>query len=463
MFINNSTYFTLEEAQLSTGGDAGTLQFVVRLNNGGSQAVDFNAYGVKVTDDSGLSYAARLTEQQSARVQPGENRDFRFTAQVPPGEKASQLKVDIVAWDYGSSSVSREVGGLHVANVAAEDTNVKRTVISLNEADSSLPQNATVSFTAGRSILVSEDGKSYLYTDVMARNLGSSNFKLPSAVKFRYKDSGGELYTASIQQGGDQTLLPKQDRRLVFKTEVPLAAANGDYTLETTYTKDSQDVVMGSLPLGPVSEAAKIGENVPYSLTSDSGLKMMAQKAVISTQDDGLHVQTTVTVSNYGSKVETPPRLSASYQFGTEGAAVSSADLAAHDTYISPQETENYYFYAILPSGVDPKTLSMALLENGTASSVSAPPKHRGLARPEPMAAIPAPAIVAVLARTAAAQAPAVQTAAAPPAPDQARAARAPGQAVPAAQALRVPPAAPVPATHQHPYRHPAAGLRFRW
>ncbi|UUZ84146.1 hypothetical protein LJK88_10625 [Paenibacillus sp. P26] len=177
VFINNSTYFTLEEARLSTGGDAGTLQFVVRLNNGGSQAVDFNAYGVKVTDDSGLSYAARLTEQQSARVQPGENRDFRFTAQVPPGEKASQLKVDIVAWDYGSSSVSREVGGLHVANVAAEDTNVKRTVISLNEADSSLPQNATVSFTAGRSILVSEDGKSYLYTDVMARNLGSSNFK----------------------------------------------------------------------------------------------------------------------------------------------------------------------------------------------------------------------------------------------------------------------------------------------
>ncbi|UUZ84147.1 hypothetical protein LJK88_10630 [Paenibacillus sp. P26] len=286
---------------------------------------------------------------------------------------------------------------------------------------------------------------------------------MPSAVKFRYKDSGGELYTASIQQGGDQTLLPKQDRRLVFKTEVPLAAANGGYTLETTYTKDSQDVVMGSLPLGPVSEAAKIGENVPYSLTSDSGLKMMAQKAVISTQDDGLHVQTTVTVSNYGSKVETAPRLSASYQFGTEGAAVSSADLAAHDTYISPQETENYYFYAILPSGVDPKTLSMALLENGTASSVSAPPKHRGLARPEPMAAIPAPAIVAVLARTAAAQAPAVQTAAAPPAPDQARAAAAPGQAVPAAQALRVPPAAPVPAAHQHPYRHPAAGLRFRW
>lgn len=371
VFINGSTYFTLEDALLSSGSESGTLQFVVRLNNGGDQPVDFNAYGIQVGDASGHRFAARLTEQQSARVKAGENRDFRFTAQVPPGETAEELTVNIVGWDYGSQALSRDIGGLHVGAVAGmQEEAGRRTTMSLNEVDATLPSNATVTLTAGRSLLVSDSGTRYLYADFDVRNIGASNYKLPSGLKLRFKDAAGELYTATAE-GTDQTLLPRQDRKLVLKTEIPLTTAGGDYTLEAYYTKDTQDVVIGSLPLGGITPTVKIGEAAPYSLTTNSGLSLTTDKAVISTQDDGLHVQTTVTVTNNGDKVEPLPQLSAMYQFGRDGSTVSSSDLAAHDSYISPKGSTTYYFYGVLPEGIDTNTLTIALWDNPSAATSS--------------------------------------------------------------------------------------------
>lgn len=108
VYISNSSYFTLNQAALSSS----SLQFSVLLHNGESQSIDFNQYGVRVTDQAGHSYTAKLSEKKSASVLPGQDQSFRFYANLPAGETADQLKVDVFRWDFGKADFMNHLGDL---------------------------------------------------------------------------------------------------------------------------------------------------------------------------------------------------------------------------------------------------------------------------------------------------------------------------------------------------------------
>lgn len=66
VYISSASYFTISQAALSSS----SLQFAVSLHNGDQNAIDFNQYGVRVTDTTGHSFTAKLSEKKSASVLP---------------------------------------------------------------------------------------------------------------------------------------------------------------------------------------------------------------------------------------------------------------------------------------------------------------------------------------------------------------------------------------------------------
>lgn len=370
IYISNSSYFTLNQAALSSS----SLQFSVLLHNGESQSIDFNQYGVRVTDQAGHSYTAKLSEKKSASVLPGQDQSFRFYANLPAGETADQLKVDVFRWDFGKADFMNHLGDLPVSSVVQEgQVKVPEQIINLHALDSTLSNDASVAFQLGQSVRVTENGKWYMYTQVSAKNLGSSSVKLPSGLQVRLVDANGLKYTSTVASGSDTTFLPNQSDTMTLKTLVSRQMPTSGLELEYYYLNQSEDVSLGTLSLNASLQTATLGTKQVYAGQQEGEqVTVKANTSTYSIQADGVHVQTVVTLSNEGEAIASVPSFSASYQFGDAGTSVTSTDNAARSGYLAPKETASYYFNATLPTGVDPNAAQLVLWQTASASSSSA-------------------------------------------------------------------------------------------
>ncbi|MCY9692081.1 hypothetical protein [Paenibacillus alginolyticus] len=369
IYISNSSYFTLNQASLSSS----SLQFSVLLHNGESQSIDFNQYGVRVTDQAGHSYTAKLSEKKSASVLPGQDQSFRFYANLPAGETADQLKVDVFRWDFSKADFMNHLGDLPVSSVVQEgQVKVPEQIINLHALDSTLSNDASVAFQLGQSVRVTENGKWYMYTQVSAKNLGSSSVKLPSGLQVRLVDANGLKYTATVASGSDTTFLPNQSDTMTLKTLVSRQMPTSGLTLEYYYLNQSEDVSLGTLSLNTSLQTAALGTKQAYAGQQEGEqVTVKANTSTYSIQADGVHVQTVVTLSNEGEAIASVPSFSASYQFGDAGTSVVSTDNAARSGYLAPKETATYYFNATLPTGVDPNAAQLVLWQMASTGSSS--------------------------------------------------------------------------------------------
>lgn len=370
VYIADQSYFTLDQAALSSS----TLQFAVILHNRESRAMDFNEYGVRVTDDSGRSYTARLSEKKSAVVLPGQDQRFRFYSDIIPGTAAAQLQVEIFRWDSSQSDFMKHLGMLSVASVIQEgQAAVPEEIINLYTVDSSLEKDASVAYRLGQSFRVVEDGKWYLYTQLSVKNMGSGSVKLPATLQVRLKGTDGLKYAASIADGKDLTFLPNQSRVITLKTEISKDISEQGLGLEFYYMNQNEEVSLSTMDISSSLRTAQLGDKLDYARQLEGeSLTVKAEKSTYSNQADGLHVQTVVTLSNEGDSIASIPALLAAYQFGGAGASITSADNTSRISYLSPKETASFYFNAVLPGGIDPDAVQLVLWEKTKTTGSSA-------------------------------------------------------------------------------------------
>ncbi|NOV02104.1 hypothetical protein [Paenibacillus planticolens] len=367
VYISSSSYFTLSQAALSSS----SLQFAVSLHNGDAKAIDFNQYGVRVTDTSGHSYTAKMSEKKSASVLPGQDASFRFYANLGEGESADQLKIDVFRWDAGQADFMNHLGQLPVSSALGDgQVGVPEEIINLRTIDTTLANDSSLAFQLGQSVRVSENGKWYLYTQLSAKNLGSSSVKLPAGLQFRLVDASGLKYTSAIANGSGTTFLPNESDTLTLKTPISKQMAMSGVSLEFYYVNQSEDVTLGNMSLGTSLQTTALDTKQVYGgQQSGEQMTVKANSTKYTKQADGVHVQTIVTLSNDGKEAAAVPSFFAAYQVGDSGTALTAADNTARNAYLAPNETTTYYFNAVLPAGSDPNTAQLVLWEKTSASS----------------------------------------------------------------------------------------------
>ncbi|GGA10298.1 hypothetical protein GCM10008018_64670 [Paenibacillus marchantiophytorum] len=378
VYISNASYFTLNQAALSSS----SLQFSVALHNGDQKSIDFNQYGVRVTDTSGHSYTAKLSEKKSASVLPGQDASFRFYASLGEGETADQLKVDVFRWDASQADFMNHLGDLPVASALQENqVKVPEEIINLRTLDSTLPNDASVAFQLGQSVRVSENGKWVMYTQVSAKNLGSSSVKLPAGLQVRLVDANGLKYTSTVAEGAGTSFLPSESDTITLKTPISKQLSASGLSLEFYFLNQTEDVSLGTMNLNASLQTTALNTKQTYSGQQDGEqVTVKANSSTYSKQSDGVHVQTVVTLSNDGEASAAVPSFFASYQFGDSGTSISATDNSARNAYLAPKETTTYYFNAILPAGVDPNAAQLVLWEKTATSTSSSSAASSGAA-----------------------------------------------------------------------------------
>lgn len=376
VYASSSVYFTLEKARYSAASDDSILRFSVQLHNGSESNVDFNWYGVRVTDAAGYSYSAQLTGKNNARVQPGKEQEFAYEARLPKGIPVNELKVTLFNWNYGSSVAMNDLGTLSVAAAMQEDEqSAPVALVPMAQVDNTYASDSKVSFHMGNEYFVYEDDTWNLYADLVAENSSSSGFALPAGLKMRLEDQDGQTVAVTVLDGGDKTLLPGKPQRMTIRASVPGDAPDGGWDLQFYYASGSQSIVLDSLAAGQTAKTSSIGDSriVSDSAGQDS-VSVQVESAVVSQNDDGKWVTAKVRVANARNQVAAIPKLTAKFQSRNGGVSVAAADTAVHPAYLSQGETELFSFSALLPKGIDAADLQLALFEtrNGSASNTSA-------------------------------------------------------------------------------------------
>jgi hypothetical protein len=364
VYIQNSVYFSLDQVTLSTGADKGSLRFTLELHNGSSQSIDFNRYGVKIIDSSGVSYTARLSEKVSARVNPQQVQDYKFISQVPANAQPGQLKVDVFEWS-GNAPYITEIGALSVS-AAMQDASpgAKQVVLNLYELDTTLPEDALAAFELGQSYRIWKDGVWNVFTDFYVENLGSTSFKLPAGLVYQYKDNNtGLSYTALAASGASDNLLPKQRVKITMQASVSGNIDADQLSLQFSKKTGTLKEVIGSMDLKSSQIVSKQGEAAVYPYADEQGVKITTSWAAVSKQSDGLHVQANVTMSNDGPNIISVPALTGQFQAKNGNVGLTSVDNSSRSAYLSPKETTVFRYTAVLPSGLNTDDLQFALLE----------------------------------------------------------------------------------------------------
>lgn len=372
IYLSDSVYFTLDKVRLSEGSDDSILRFAVKLHNGGKTSVDYNLYGIRVTDDEGFSYAAQLGGTQSARVLPGKDQEFAYESRVLKGLKPERLRVTVFTWSYGSGIAMTDLGSFSVANAmqASSDT-VQEAVVPLSPMDSSLDADSRVAFRIGSEYTVYEDGEWNVYVDLIADNLGDTGVTLPAGLKMRLENAGGQTMTATAIDGADKSLLPGKPQRVTVRADIPGSDSAQGWSLQFYYMNGDKAAVLDSLELGAsaTSPVTMIGDSRP--LADNQGQEIVSLKvvsAVVSQSEDGQWVRTKISASNNGNRVVAVPSLSAKYQSAGGGVSVAATDSDTHAAYLSQGETETFSFSALLPKGMTVEELQLALFETRNAA-----------------------------------------------------------------------------------------------
>jgi len=374
VFIANDTYFTLENASFLSGSDSSALQFSLKMHNGSGGSIDFNGYGVQIVDEQGNSFPAKLTSQQNARVNAGQEQQFSFVSQMGVNVNPQSLKVHLFSWDSSAPSFMRGIGDLEVAPAVSNGglNPAQAMLISMKDIDSSYSPEAMAAMRIGNSYPVTENGTQYLYTDLYVRNAGSSNFQLPSGLQFRIKGADGLTYSSSIVNTSQEVLLPNKLNKIKIRTTVPEGLNAESTRLEAFYTDASIDHVLGSIPLADMVNAITIGTEQPYSLYgTDNGLKIKAEQATAVKQAEGMMLQTTVTLRNDGTGVVALPELTGLFQLGKESLTAAVQDKSTDSSFLTPNQSATFHYAVSIPDGVDPGTVKLALFEAVNSSSNS--------------------------------------------------------------------------------------------
>ncbi|GAA3405983.1 hypothetical protein ACFFNY_25920 [Paenibacillus hodogayensis] len=374
VYVSGDVYFTLEKVRFSAGSDDSILRFAVGLHNGSANAVDYNYFGVRVTDAAGYSYSAQLSGQQSARVQPGKTQEFAYEARVPKGLQASDLRVALFSWNYGSTVSMTDLGSLSVAAALAEAAQaVPQALVPLAKVDAAMGSGDTVSFRVGNEYYVYENNDWNLYADLLIENTGDAGLTLPAGLKLRLEDGAGQTVSVTTVDGGDKSLLPGKPQRMTIRAALPDAESGGNWSLQFYYLNGTAPIVLDSLAVGRTAKALEIGE--ARTLTDSQGLETVSVKvesAVVSQSDDGQWVTVKANVANNGAKVVAVPKLTAKLQSSNGGVSVTAEDPAVHTAYLSQNGSESFSFSALMPKGVEVADMQVALFEtrsSGTAAN----------------------------------------------------------------------------------------------
>jgi hypothetical protein len=362
VFINGSVYFTLEEAAIAKGADYQTLRFQVKLNNDGGAAVNFNAFGIRVTSASGGSYYAELTQKGEGIVRPYTAAAYFYSAVVPAGEPLDQLHVTVFQRGGG------ELGSLSVANVENLQSNEQQLLLALQEIDEAASDSASVSFQAVKGQAVPQNGQWLVTVDLAVTPTGTDTVTLPSALQFYLRDASGYAHPMTAKSLSGTALSAGQSSHYLLSAALNEQPSAESLTLELA-KQTAADDPLGRLSLASIFLLGQQGEKVAYPMDGRQGVQLEVQKAEELMQSGKRQALITAVLHNDSKRTLQAPVLSGTIVSTLDEMMLKTDAVLKPDTYLAPGTSGTYKFALELPDGIQTESLQFLVSEDITTTA----------------------------------------------------------------------------------------------
>ncbi|MCR2806754.1 hypothetical protein [Paenibacillus soyae] len=238
--LEQNVYLTIRDAQILVQEEGKLLAFTVAIKNSGTSPIDLLDYWVRVKNKSGKNYKIKLLESDKNKgtVVPGSTSYLTYYAYVDTQTKISDIKYDIVKWDFNVANYERLLGSITTPATMTGATDV-------NKAGSFLLSNSILSGTL-KSYVATKDQVNTNATLRFEINNTSAKAVDLSKLSFYVQTSDWSVYKASASSL--QTNLASKGKVIIFlNVTVPNSAITKGLTLVPAVADETSKL---DIPLG---------------------------------------------------------------------------------------------------------------------------------------------------------------------------------------------------------------------
>ncbi|MHA7967138.1 hypothetical protein ACX93W_23755 [Paenibacillus sp. CAU 1782] len=242
--LNSSTVLTLENAQFLMQENGRVLSYTVLITNNGNSELMLNDYWVRVKTASGKSFSTKISEidKNVRSVAPKTSKYLTYYSYVDNSTKLSDLKFNVIAFDFSVAGYERNLGTIQYSKNASEST-------AVGKASTMLYNNVKLSSSISNYSLTQDQSNVYLHLNYKLENQGFNAADLTNFNLFiQSKDQA--VYPVVVSELAGQSLQPKQQKNISLHITLPKSLIGQTLNLIPAVKEASSNVM---LPLGSFS------------------------------------------------------------------------------------------------------------------------------------------------------------------------------------------------------------------
>ena len=334
-----------------------TLSFSIIVNNKSSNMVDFIDYWARIVKKDGSTVNVKAVESDSTRIAPYTSKSYMFYANVGKIEKPSDLRIQMIKWDFSQTDLEKTVGQFNIPSsydlmpVQGEDKEI-------------IVEETTISSKVNR-ISMSSMGQAYQTNiSLTFENTGNYSVTLPS-YKF-YVVTGDNIYYSLTGDDTNKVIAAKTKLTINLNSQIPTKVDVKKLKLIiTSVLENKTELQVGGFQL---SDATPGSNNVDstYEYTNEDGIYQIAMKSIqrLPWEDKDI-LSAEITLTNLSNTTLPIPDLNANYyldgiQIDTEAVKVILLDKVFG---IKANQSVNIIITTKIPYTYDFKNMRLQLLE----------------------------------------------------------------------------------------------------
>ncbi|AZN38543.1 hypothetical protein [Paenibacillus albus] len=375
VYLNSTSTLSVQSANLLMQDKGLVLAFTATITNNGSQEMDLTDYWIKAIGKGGKVFKTTISDADKNKksLAPKSSTNITYFSVVDNQTKLSDISLNIIKWDFTSSTYERKLGSIKAQSSATATA-------APNQSKVMVVNNGKVKGHVTQSYVTQDQNYVYVTTSFLVENVGSSSVKL-SGLNFSVQTDSYSVYDVNNSSLTDVTLQPNDQKTVTMQTKLPKAVYGKSVTLVVS-TKDDPDQV--NLPIGAFRTSAlnagggsnvdKTGKVVAYQpmvmLLNNTKVKGALKQSFVTTDRNNVYVTTSFLLENVGSNSLKLSNLGLTLQTDSYSEFdVNTSSLA--DVTLQPKERKVITLHTILPITIAGKNVSLIVASKDAQTQAS--------------------------------------------------------------------------------------------
>ncbi|WP_274362490.1 hypothetical protein [Paenibacillus thermotolerans] len=345
------------------GEEGKTFYYIATIYNNGNTELDFNYYWFKVSSVNGAKYSLQMVPgKEFDRVPPNSKRDFHFYVTTPSNVTGSDLKLEVIRWDFNAPNYERKLGEIGIPKTYK---NVAPAYSKQNVLINEFPIQASVT----RSTVTKDKSYQYLSLTLEISNQGTKSVKFPEYTMY-LKTRDGLLYPLQTDDLKDLSINPRDTKEIDLVATVPNEVKTDFSQLVWTQTasnKEGAGAVVLPLAFFLIPPPSEITSAEPTTgkktiTMNEKNVDVFIKSAKSQTVNNNHNVTITLGLENQDTTSTKVPLYDITLRT-KEGYSYTMDTSAFKDAILAPKVTKEVPLTAVLPSIIDPNGLTVEITE----------------------------------------------------------------------------------------------------